>query len=203
MNVDVFGDIYNRNDWGATETVSGNAATKFETCFLRQDLLILINFLGIESITDVGCGDLNWMADILKNSRVKYCGVDVVPLLLDECRKRIHGGLIEFVLAHSLSDALPYGDLVICRNVMVHLSLENIDKLLTSIRKVGAKYVALTTFTDNSRENVDIVDGLWRPINLQKAPFNLTEPIYRLDEGYGFIDKTYYDRSLCVWEWLY
>jgi hypothetical protein len=56
-----------------------------------------------------------------------------------------------------------------------------------------------TTFTE-CEENVDIVTGDWRIINLQIPPFSLPEPVLILNEECTEGDGTYADKSLGLWK---
>jgi len=49
------------------------------------------------------------------------------------------------------------------------------DNVLRNIRRSGSAYLLVTTFPDR-KENVDIITGNWRPLNMEKPPFNFPRP---------------------------
>ena len=57
----------------------------------------------------------------------------------------------------------------------------------------------LTTTFAGPRENVDITDGDWRPLNLEKAPFHLPPPLATINEECTEEGGAYADKSIGVW----
>src|SRR5262245_50296933 len=56
-----FTDIYRRNAWGGTESVSGTGSGLAETRALRSSLRLLIDDFEIATMLDIPCGDFHWM----------------------------------------------------------------------------------------------------------------------------------------------
>jgi hypothetical protein len=54
--------------------------------------------------------------------------------------------------------------------------------------------------TDGPDQNLDITTGDWRIINLEKAPFNLPEPIKIINEKCTEANGSYADKSLGLWK---
>ena len=71
-------------------------------------------------------------------------------------------------------------DLVICKEVMIHLSFENSLNLINNLKKIGAKYLLTTTFLNT--ENINIENGQVYNINLFTPPFSFPEPVYVINE---------------------
>ena len=67
---------------------------------------------------------------------------------------------------------------------------------LTNIRRSGSSYLIATTFPDPAASQ-DIVDGEWRPINLQAKPFDLPQPQELIREG--LTESSCCDKSLALW----
>ncbi|HMI43699.1 MAG TPA: hypothetical protein VK516_08760, partial [Gemmatimonadaceae bacterium] len=62
----------------------------------------------------------------------------------------------------------------------------------------GAEYLLTTTFP--AREvNKDIVDGDWRPLNLEQSPFLLPAPHSVIVEGCTEEGGAYADKALAIW----
>ena len=61
-----------------------------------------------------------------------------------------------------------------------------------------ARYLLTTTFLD-WKVNKDIVDGDWRPINLEQSPFLLPAPHSVILEDCTEEGGAYADKALAVW----
>ncbi len=90
-------------------------------------------------------------------------------------------------------------DLIFCRDCLVHFSNDNILKTFENLKNTGSKYILTTTFTECD-ENIDIVTGDWRIINLTLAPFNLPEPLQIINENCTEGDGAFSDKSLGLWK---
>ena len=66
-------------------------------------------------------------------------------------------------------------DLVMARDVVAHLSNENVRRLLIQVKESGAKWLLVTNFPRTMR-NQDCQDGSYRPLKLTLFPFKLPEP---------------------------
>src|SRR5262245_25222595 len=84
---DVFARIYQANQWGDPESVSGEGSNEAATEAARRELPLLFRKYGIRSLVDAACGDFHWMRRIV-DSVDKYVGVHIVPTLIDQDRKR-------------------------------------------------------------------------------------------------------------------
>ena len=87
-----------------------------------------------------------------------------------------------FICADATRDELPKADVVICREVLFHLSFADGRRLLENVRRSGAIYL-LTTSEESTFINSDIRSGDYRPLNLRKKPFGLLVPIATIDDG--------------------
>ena len=95
-------------------------------------------------------------------------------------------------------DKIPKTDLILVRDLLVHLSYNNIEKALEQIKKSGSKYLLTTSFPKWPR-NFDIPDGMWRPINLEQQPFLMKEPLEIISEE-SEKSGAFSDKSLCLYE---
>ena len=66
------------------------------------------------------------------------------------------------------------------------------------VRDSGVRYFISTNFLDQ-QANIDIADGDWRPLNLERAPFNLPSPVEVLVEGCEEEGGAFADKALGVW----
>jgi hypothetical protein len=79
------------------------------------------------------------------------------------------------------------------------LNFEHGLAALEQFRKSGAKWLLTTTFTDRE-DNVELYEGgIWRPINLEKPPYNLPKPERCINEGCTEGNNLFGDKSLGLW----
>jgi hypothetical protein len=190
----IFNQIYKRNLWEGQESISGIGSSMAETKNARKALEQLIRKHKIKSIADVPCGDFYWMRHV-KLGNVTYRGYDIVDKLVKQARKKYGTKKITFETRDMVTDIIPKSDLVICRDGLVHLGHKHILKTLRNFKKSGSKYLLATTFP-NVKVNEDIPDGMWRRINLQKAPYHLPKPIQLINEG----SKEDKHKALGLWD---
>jgi len=127
-----------------------------------------------------------------------YVGADIVPQLVSQNRSRYEGRGREFVHLNIVTDLLPTVDLIFSRDCLVHFSYAEIMRALRNFTTSGATYLLMTTFT-NRRTNTDIANGDWRPLNFQRAPFNLPSPLCVINEKCTEAGGMYADKSLGLW----
>lgn len=193
----IFSKMYRRNSWGSNETRSGTGSTLLRTEVLRPKLADLLGRLKIESLLDVPCGDFHWMSEVPLN--LSYVGVDIVPELV-EANTANHGReRRSFRCADATHDYLGKFDAIMCRDLLVHLSLKDGLRTLKNFVDSGSKYLLVTTF-ESRQTNEDIRTGDWRPLNLRKSPFNLPEPLLLIDEECTVDGGLFADKSLGLWE---
>jgi chemotaxis methyl-accepting protein methylase len=73
-------------------------------------------------------------------------------------------------------DTLPSVDVILCRDCLIHFSLEDIDATIKNFKRSKSKYLLATNHID-VKKNVEIRTGEWRSVNLQLPPFNFPAPL--------------------------
>ena len=192
-----FTRMHETNLWAGAESRSGTGSGLAATARVRAELPGLFRQLGVRRLLDVPCGDFHWMsrADL---TGIDYVGGDIVEAIVAENRVRYGGEGRRFVHVDLTAGPLPAADAVLCRDCLVHLSFANIDRAFRTIRESGARYLVTTTFLEQP-DNVDVVDGDWRPLNLERAPFHLPAPLAVLVEGCEEEGGAYADKALATW----
>ncbi|MBL0927981.1 MAG: class I SAM-dependent methyltransferase [Phycisphaerales bacterium] len=192
-----FTAIYRTHYWGKKgpgQSVSGSGSNLDATGVVRAELPGLIREHRVRTILDAPCGDLFWIrhADL---AGAAYTGADIVGPLVRANRREFPDRRFEEL--DLVSAPAPAHDLVLCRDCLVHLPLADALRALANISAGGSRLLLTTTFPDVP-ENADLAKpGLWRPINLQKPPFNLPPPIRLIDEQ--FHDRTHGRKCLGLW----
>lgn len=192
--LDVFNEIFHDNLWHSDESHSGYGATVEATQRLIEGIPRILKEVGARTFLDIPCGDFNWLSTVELDID-HYYGADLVPDLVEKTRIKYERGDRTFLVLDVTTDDLPKADVVMCKDLLTHLSNDFILKALNNIKRSGAEYLLTTTFTEISK-NQDIPVGSFRPLNLQAAPFGLPAPIQIIDEGH---EAKSLGRSLAAW----
>jgi len=177
------------------ESLSGPGSTLEETRVIRAQIPILLANLDVKVLLDIPCGDFHWMKEVeLKMDR--YIGADVLADLIRANKEKFERTNRTFLRLDLTVDDLPEADLVFCRDCLVHLSFADIFRAFANIKRSGATYLLTTTFPSVG-ENLDILTGEWRRLNLEMDPFNLPAPLRLLNEECTI--PLYSDKSLGLW----
>ena len=105
----------------------------------------MIKKYGITTISDVGAGDLNWIKRV--DLKCNYKGYDLYPR---------HKDVIQF---DATKDTVPQSDLILCRHVLNHLSIQYSERCLLNFQKSKSKYLLITNF--------DKQKDYWKQYNLK------------------------------------
>ncbi|MEM9054263.1 MAG: class I SAM-dependent methyltransferase [Pseudomonadota bacterium] len=194
---DVFTKIFDEHIWKG-QVRSGPGSTLAVTELAREGLLAAFSDLDITSLCDAPCGDGTWIFEITADLD-QYYGVDIVKELIDLNQQRDLPDNHTFFHRDITTEALPKADAILCRDCLVHLSLELALSALQNFAASGAKYLITTTFP-SLQTNIDARVGSWRPISLMRPPFSLPEPIRFIRERAPNPDDNYNDKSLGIWD---
>lgn len=192
-----FARIYQTNLWFDAESRSGTGSSLDATSQLRASLPPLLRGLNTRRLLDVPCGDFNWMSQV-DLSGIDYVGGDIVESMIEANRARYESPARTFEKVDVTSGSLPHADVILCRDCLVHFSFANIIAAFRTIKAGGAQYLLTTTFPSR-RVNKDIVDGDWRPLNLEQSPFLLPAPHSVILEECMEEGGAYADKALAVW----
>lgn len=180
---DIFTDIYQNQKWegGKPETISGIGSTLLNTENLRIKLSALLKDLNAKTMLDIPCGDFNWMNAVDLSMLDKYYGADIVKSLIENNKKQYQENNIEFNRIDITSEILPEVDIILCRDLMIHLSIKDIHKALRNIVKSKSTYLLMNNFP-SLIVNKDIETGGHRHVNFLIPPFDLPNPVLTLEE---------------------
>jgi hypothetical protein len=178
----VMDQIYTNYMWGGKQydfySGDGSHDEKIVAPYVQVVSDFLKSFEKPLSVCDLGCGDFN-IGMQLVNYTSNYIGVDVVDNLIERNRQRFTKNNLSFECLDICKDELPDADCAIVRQVMQHLSNNEIKQLVTKFKKykyvIVTEHVPVAIFTPN----IDIVTG--QGIRLKKKsgvvlttePFNL------------------------------
>ncbi len=179
-----FERIYSRNVWGGEEGefYSGPGSDSEGTEFYVETVLAFIKEREdqIETIVDLGCGDFR-VGRRLMHQGTKYIGIDIVASLVDHLNHAFGSDTCSFVCVDAITQELPEGDLCFVRQVLQHLSNDQIQSILQKTRKF--KYVIVTehlpdpnllkSFNKDKPSGYDIRVCEHSGVFLDKEPFGL------------------------------
>lgn len=173
---EIFTNIYKNKVWGQNsdgQGTSGDGSTLEATQLYRTFLQDFFKAYKIHSVVDVGCGDWEFSRTINWDG-IKYTGYDVVKFLIEQNQTRYGTPNINFVHANAVHARIPKADLLICKDVLQHLSNTDIS---TFTKKLGQfKFCLITNdvnATTGTSDNIDIPTGSYRHLDLTAPPFNL------------------------------
>jgi|RhiMetdeSRZDD1v2_1073273.scaffolds.fasta_scaffold800379_1 methyltransferase family protein len=193
---EIFTGIYEDNIWKNAESISGHGSTLEYTKGVRAALPVIFDQLKIRSMVDAPCGDFNWMRTVPLEG-IRYCGIDIVPRLIDENNIRYGSGDIRFVCGDITRTTFPDADLLFCRDCLFHLSFSDIGGFLQSFVDSKIKYLMTTTHKNPYRfRNVDITTGDFRVIDLFQFPLGFPRDVLFHVDDYLAPDPP---REMCIW----
>ena len=200
-----FTRIHSTRAWGDGESVSGEGSSLEQTALIREAIPKLLRRLGVRSMLDAPCGDHHWMSQV-DLVGIEYIGADIVEAIVEGNRKKYvadaasvgHGRGKRFERLDIITSPLPCVDLVLVRDCLVHLTLDQIQQATANIVTSGAKWLLATHFP--GRENRDITMGQWRPLDMTAAPFHWPKPVEVINEGCTQNDGIFADKSLGLWD---
>jgi hypothetical protein len=177
---EVFRRVYDENRWGGLkgEFCSGSGSLERLAAAYGNAVRGFIRGHGIRTVVDVGCGDFT-VGLHLQVEGVRYIGVDVVPGLIRRNRDLFASETISFECLDAVSQDPPPGDLCTIRQVLQHLSNDEIAAILGRMNRYP--YVLVTEHYPapciNVRANLDKPHGADTRIYdnsavyLDRAPF--------------------------------
>ena len=173
-----FTNIYDTRAWHSQESISGIGSELSQTKQIINELPFLFKKYEIQSVLDIPCGDFNWMQHV-DRSAINYIGADIVEPLI--ASNKIKYPDVQFQHLDLTKSELPQVDLIIARDVFVHMTYDTIVLALENIIKSKCKYILTTSFTGIDTNRNLTHDGDWRPLNLLVQPFRF-KPVYLINE---------------------
>jgi SAM-dependent methyltransferase len=171
---DAFTRIYKSGLWGknnAGEGTSGEGSSLLTTESYRTFLQQFLKEMHIHSVVDAGCGDWEFSRAI-KWDGIDYKGYDVVKSVIKKNKAKFSRSNIQFYHVDLLQTELPTADLLLCKDVLQHLTIEDVLLFIKQLPKF--KYCLITNDvypTTLSSHNPQIARGDYRPLDLTQPPF--------------------------------
>ena len=167
---DIFARIYKLDSWAlgsgpGSLPVANRPLTRLFESFIQEN--------SVRSIVDFGCGDWQYMSEVDLHG-ADYVGFDVVDDLLGRNKLLYSRPNVRFEHSPSDSDDLPPADLLLIKDVLIHLPNAFISRLMACAMYKYKFILAVNNRTGNaSHYNVEIQPGEFRPVDLSRPPFSL------------------------------
>jgi len=145
---EIFTEIYKKQLWGKSPegskycsglgTIDSNVEKYIEVLkdFIKEN--------NIKSVFEIGCGDFSIMKSVILNSDInEYIGSDIVQNVIEYLSETYGSSKVRFVHMDAISsEEYPDADLCIIRQVLQHLTNEQILEILRKTKRY--KYVIIT-----------------------------------------------------------
>ncbi len=185
---DAFTRCYKTKAWATNAQGEGSSGTGSTLEATEEYRVFLQDFLKshkIRSVVDAGCGDWEF-SQYIDWRGIQYSGYDIVKSVIIRNKKNFGAPNIKFFQANTLEFDLPQADLLITKDVLQHLPIEDIKSFTRHFSKY--KYCLITNDINPYRRtsNIQIVAGQYRPIDLTEPPFNVVgTKILTFETGWG------------------
>lgn len=184
----IFEYIYKTGAWGRSSdpvdryfSGTGTRVSVHSDCYVQALRTFLEPFSSKLNAVDIGCGDFITGSKI-RGFCANYVACDVVSGLIDFNKTRFSDLDVDFRVLDAVNDALPEGEVVFIREVLQHLSNDDISKIIAKVARTY-RYAVITEClpsTEGFTPNLDKVtsDKIRPNVNgsgvvLTQAPFNL------------------------------
>lgn len=180
---DIFDKIYENSYWGKG---SGGGSSPEATQPYKVFLEDFIRQYNVKSIVDLGCGDWQF-SQFLDFGSATYIGIDASKNVIKANQQSFSRSGVSFNNLPEDYKELPSSDLLICKDVLMHLSTEGVRNILSILPNF--KYALITNdipcvsafgefllklrhpfFPINNKE---IKTGDYRTLDPTQRPYNL------------------------------
>lgn len=176
---ETFTKIYEKGVWGYDADLKiGTSGLGSRPGVSAPFLQFLESFLflhpEVKNIVDVGCGDYKIFEDFTWEG-LFYTGLDVVEKVVDKDRELYGSENVQFFVHDALEEKIPPGDLVLCKDVVIHLPLQDVMTVMNKLLQFP--HAMVVTDVENhrkelSRKNSEISLGQYRCVDLTAPPFS-------------------------------
>lgn len=199
--------VYANKLWGDDDSGfysgSGSHLPKLVNPYVEAIAAFLTSFKNPLTVCDLGCGDFNVGKELVVHTK-EYVAVDIVAELIERNKRLFTADSISFHCLDISVDDLPKADCTLLRQVLQHLSNEEVQQIVAKLPQF--KYVIVTEHLPEGDfiANKDIISGQGIRLN-NKSGLNLLAPPFNvkvkeekllvavhLNEGKGMILTTLY-----------
>tara|TARA_B100000989_G_scaffold124718_3_gene92325 strand:- start:1921 stop:2643 length:723 start_codon:yes stop_codon:yes gene_type:complete len=181
---EVFDKIYKNRLWGKKEnderlySGEGSHDPHLTDEYIKVIKDLLISFDN-PSVLDLGCGDFEVGKNFIPYVN-NYIAADVSSIMIEQNKKRFSDSSVRFLHLDGSKDQIPKVDIILLRQVLQHLSNDDIENMLNNITLSGAKCLCVTEHLPIDKKFVSNIDkptgvgirlGLGSGIDVEEYPF--------------------------------
>ena len=155
--------VYEKYLWGGGgehDFYSGEGSHRLDIVqpYLEVVTKFLTSFQEKLTVCDLGCGDFNIGKELVPYTK-QYIAVDIVEPLIERNKKKFKDDRLAFHCLDIAVDPLPKADCIILRQVLQHLSNNEVAQVLQKVYQY--KYIILTEHVPSGyfTPNEDIISG--------------------------------------------
>jgi len=142
---EIFSKIYSEKVWGDDGSRFSSGGGSAENYIVRPYIEKIRKELKTYGdckprIVDLGCGNFNIGRNFV-DCCSRYTAVDIVPELIESLRSDGYPDHVRFLALDITTDELPEGDVCFLRQVLQHLSNDQIMKVLPKLEKYRVLYI--------------------------------------------------------------
>jgi hypothetical protein len=183
----IFTKIYESGAWGKSKdpggrfySGSGSRRDDEVAAYVQSVTTFLRSFAVKPDVVDLGCGDFT-VGSQVRFFCNRYVACDVVPSLIAFNKARFQDLGVEFKALDLIEDELPLGDIAFVRQVLQHLSNDQISKFIARA-SLSYKFLVVTEHLPSHTEFKHNMDKFAGPgtrmgydsaVVLTSPPFNL------------------------------
>jgi hypothetical protein len=179
-----FAAVHDENLWGSEESRSGPGSARHSPSVLcaADAIRKAVDEEGIRTMSDIPCGDFNWMPDLLSTlSGLKYTGFDIVFSALHNNKTRYPQ--YEFRLLDVVTTIPPGSVMIFCKDLLNHLKDQDVNLAIANMKKSGSKFLLASNNGGFVNTPLPEVASGSRYLDITAPPFGYKLPMWTL-EGY-------------------
>lgn len=202
----VMHQIYEKRMWGGDGSDFYSGIGSHDPKIVAPYVTVITSFLKSfhEPLTvcDLGCGDFNVGIQLVDFTK-QYIGIDIVEDLMIRNKAKFKKSNLEFQCLNICEDKLPIADCMLLRQVMQHLSNNEIQKLITQLESY--KYLVITEHVPSSEYNAnrDIITGQGTRLKKNSGVDLTAEPFHLKPKLEKRILEVAYDKKGSILTTLY
>jgi trans-aconitate methyltransferase len=172
---DLFESIYRDQIWGVG---SGEGSTKEYCEPLVEFLCGYIDDSSVKTLCDIGCGDMQWMPEVVRKTGIKYIGLDCVSSVIESAVASGLGPQFTFIEADVSVCELPDADLYIVKDVLQHWNSDTARDFLRRFFKSRPHAdILAVNCNDQTSDSRDICNRTsFSPMSADRYPLSLFNP---------------------------
>lgn len=184
--------IYKQHLWGGKDfdfySGEGSHSPEIYKSYIEAVIHFLTSFEKPLNLCDLGCGDFNIGKHFISYTN-KYQAIDIVEDLIERNREMFEFSNLKFSCLDIAKDDLPKADVAIVRQVLQHLSNDEVHKILQKLKDF--KYLILTEHIPNTNftANKDIISGQGIRLKHKSGLDILASPFNFKVKEVKFLDK--------------